>query len=352
MASRRRGDDSEEEEATAIDLRQSSSAGPPGAPPKSGSAPAKKPAAPIATARATVLVDDESDEDATEFLSMRPRGQPAAPSAGAAAGPVSSPPTSPPRSASSSPGEPSLRARGRAVPLGGDPPPPPPPAPPPPSAARTQRDSTEPFVDVENLPRAPRPLPQRHSANEESTTGSHPSTASVPRITRIHVVSETESEPPMISISDADDDDATQPPGSFEAARLAAVVKELQKPAPPPDARIRRQSTVVQPVDDDTQAPEGEGDPSITSEVVARPKPPGAAEAGDGILVVEAPADASIVVNGVDRGRGVVRVSGLDRHTRHAVRIHCPGHLPWSGSVTLEGKPAAKIRPTLKPRPR
>jgi hypothetical protein len=48
----------------------------------------------------------------------------------------------------------------------------------------------------------------------------------------------------------------------------------------------------------------------------------------------------------------VVRVLELDRHARHAVRIHCPGHLPWSGSVSLEGRPAAKIKPTLKPRAR
>lgn len=341
MASRRRGDDSEEEEATAIDLRQSSSAGKSSPPPVA--APKKLPP----TARAP-LVDDESDEDATEFLSMRPRGQPAPV-------PASSPPTTPPRSASSTPsGEPALRARGRAVPLGTEPPsslPAPSPssgaALSPPAAQRPTRDSTEPLVDVDNLPRAPRPLPQRHPTIDESTTGSHPGTASIPRITRIHVVSATASEPPD---DDDDDPDATLPPNSADSKKLAAVVKDLQRAQPPPEARIRRPSTVAQSVDDETQAPDG--DPSITSEVVARPRPVPTGEAGDGTLVVEAPGEASVVVNGVDRGRGVVRVTGLDRHTRHAVRIHCPGHLPWSGSVTLEGKPAAKIRPTLKPRPR
>jgi hypothetical protein len=43
-------------------------------------------------------------------------------------------------------------------------------------------------------------------------------------------------------------------------------------------------------------------------------------------------------------------VEGLDRYAKHAVRIHASGHLPWSGSVCLEGRTAAKIRPTLKKR--
>ncbi len=192
------------------------------------------------------------------------------------------------------------------------------------------RDNTEPMVDIENLPRAPRPLPQRRLA-DESATGSHGS-GSIPRITRIQVIS-TSSEPPAIGADDVDE--TTSPPDSIDAKKLVTAVKSLQKTQPLPEARIRRPTTVVQALDDATQAPDDD-------DVVA--------DAGDGILVVEAPTEANVVVNGVDRGHGVVRVTGLDRSARHAVRIHCPGHLPWSGSVTLEGKPAAKIRPTLKPR--
>jgi hypothetical protein len=76
------------------------------------------------------------------------------------------------------------------------------------------------------------------------------------------------------------------------------------------------------------------------------------AEIHDGVLVVDAPAEATVTVNGVERGRGTVRVGDLDREARHAVRIHCAGYAPWSGSVSLQGKPAAKIRPSLKPRAR
>ena len=49
---------------------------------------------------------------------------------------------------------------------------------------------------------------------------------------------------------------------------------------------------------------------------------------------------------------GTVKVGDLDREARHAVRINCQGFSPWSGSVSLQGKPAAKIRPALKPRAR
>jgi hypothetical protein len=72
----------------------------------------------------------------------------------------------------------------------------------------------------------------------------------------------------------------------------------------------------------------------------------------DGLLVIEAPADAQVFVNGIERGRGVVRVTDLDCEGRHAVRVVAPGHVPWSGSVSLEGKKAAKVRPTLKKKER
>jgi hypothetical protein len=98
----------------------------------------------------------------------------------------------------------------------------------------------------------------------------------------------------------------------------------------PPTTRISREGT------------RDEDDASSTGEL------PGA----DGVLVIDAPADAVVTVNGTERGRGRVRVSGLDRHARHTVRIQCNGFHSWSGSVTLDGRAAAKLRPTLKPRAR
>ncbi|MDP2341196.1 MAG: hypothetical protein Q8O67_09570 [Deltaproteobacteria bacterium] len=70
--------------------------------------------------------------------------------------------------------------------------------------------------------------------------------------------------------------------------------------------------------------------------------------AANGSLVIEVPVDAVIFVNGIERGRGPQRVESLDRNAKLVVRVLCPGHAPWSGSVNLEGKPAAKIRPSLK----
>jgi hypothetical protein len=46
----------------------------------------------------------------------------------------------------------------------------------------------------------------------------------------------------------------------------------------------------------------------------------------------------------------MLRVDGLDRYAKHAVRIHASGYMPWTGSFSLEGRTAAKIRPTLKRR--
>jgi len=209
-----------------------------------------------------------------------------------------------------------------------------------------------------------RPLPQRTIGTDVSSTG----TASVPRVTRIHVISSgasttgdldaDELHDLMKAVSAEDDSEATIPPD-----RVA------------PDLRPRV-STRVDAKDDETQAagndPEETQAPSTQGNNVeapshrrvpntaegepaqprARPPRPAAlAEvAHDGVLVVDAPADATVTVNGVERGRGTVRVGDLDRDARHAVRIHCPGFAPWSGSVTLQGKPAAKIRPALKPR--
>lgn len=211
-----------------------------------------------------------------------------------------------------------------------------------------------------------RPLPQRTIGTDVSSTG----TASVPRVTRIHVISAgasttgdldaDELHDLMKAVSSEDDSEATIPPDRL-----------------PPDHRPRV-STRVDARDDETQAasndPEetqapssqgaeveamphrrvpntAEGDPAQARP--RAPRAPAAAEAvHDGVLVVDAPADATVTVNGVERGRGTVRVGDLDRDARHAVRIHCPGFAPWSGSVTLQGKPAAKIRPALKPRAR
>ncbi len=214
-----------------------------------------------------------------------------------------------------------------------------------------------------------RPLPQR---SLDSTTG-HSTTASTPQVMRLRVdddPSSTGEHGPHVAIADADDIERTLPPDRLQALEpRPAIQPAVPSPVPAPAARPPRPSTVVDVVDDETLAPDGPADateaPSEPPAVAQRLRPvPMSAEAprprtalvldeaADGVLVVEAPADASVTVNGVDRGRGVVRVLELDRHARHAVRIHRPGHLPWSGSVSLEGRPAAKIKPTLKPRAR
>ena len=160
---------------------------------------------------------------------------------------------------------------------------------------------------------------------------------------------------------------AAIPPDRLQVLR-AAMKPPTPALAATPATRPPRPSTVVDAVNDETLAPDEPEVPDQPSEraeaplasapaVRAIPDEPRARsraldEPADGVLVVEAPPDASVTVNGVERGRGVVRVLELDRFARHAVRIHCPGHVPWSGSVSLEGRPAAKIKPSLRPRAR
>lgn len=335
MATRRVGD-SDEEEATSIDLgaRSKSEAAKSVGSKSVASSPAlaKRPV----QARPPAIADD--DEDATEFLSRRPPSQ-------AQSRPLPSP-------------EPALRARGRAVPINTGEIPAPTvttdlsTSPSSSSSGRPARESTEPLVTLKEPARAPRPLPdatgsttaaqrQHPPIDDVSTTGSHP-TASVPRITRIHVV------------GTPDDTESTMPPGGTDAKRAAQAAQQVQATLQRERERERdaraRSATITHNLNDETQAPDSDATQAPHSAPDSPKKDAVVEAAHDGVLVVEAPADAVVVVNGVERGKGVVRVTDLDRNAKHAVRIHAPGHQPWSGSVTLEGKSAAKIRPTLKPR--
>jgi hypothetical protein len=211
-----------------------------------------------------------------------------------------------------------------------------------------------------------RPLPQRTIGNDTSSTG----TGAVARVTRIQVINTGALSTDDLEVSERHE-------------RVTAVSRESDPEATIPpdrsivvDARLRI-STRVDARDDETQAAADDDDdtlapsaPAGKAEAVAHRRVPHTAEgdpvlprpraarqavepdAFDGVLVVDAPADATVTVNGIDRGRGTVRVGDLDRVARHAVRIHCPGFAPWSGSVTLQGKAAAKIRPALQPRAR
>lgn len=68
-------------------------------------------------------------------------------------------------------------------------------------------------------------------------------------------------------------------------------------------------------------------------------------------FIVSAPDGAVIFVDGRVRGRGPqVRVKGISRTATVNVRIEAPGHHPWTGTVELEGRAHARIRPTLKKR--
>ncbi len=219
------------------------------------------------------------------------------------------------------------------------------------------RDATEPIAVVDGVPRGARPLPERSDV-DENTTG----TESIPRITRIHVVG-----PGASTTTDGIDDgravDAAGAPTAL-TERPVSAVRSGQRGAPPlASAAFTSLPTLADAsrgfaaTTDRIQHDESDDDTNASQTDDIRAARRAATSTGDdapadGTLVVEAPPDAVVVVNGIERGRGHVRVGDLDRNGRHAVRILRPGFHTWSGSVSLDGKPAAKIRPTLKPRSR
>lgn len=391
-------DDSEEEEATAIDLRSSSQAykkpiaSPPAPPPRSGdprasvsgqpeagtgrprppvprppvsAAPPAPPASPSAPLHASA-----EDDEATEFLVARP-----ASSAGPA--PARAPVSEEPPNASRS-----LRARGRAVPLEGDRAPSAPTTPAGPSAAAAGAEAdavlapTEPIATVPPAPlpqRTPRPLPSRGSdfdddAMAQTGTGSSASGRTAPRITRIfvtppdqgdretthrHISAHEGGQSETDASLDPADDEATDPPRQPVRARDGDDEQrddeqrdDKQRDAKQPDGK---KPDARKP--DDKKAPRP--DRARTERTVPPTTETLEAEPADGTLVVDVPEGAVVFVNGLERGQGPsLKVTGIDRYAKHVVRIHCPGHLPWSGTVCLEGRVAAKVRPNLKKRER
>ncbi len=365
MATRRTSDDdSEESEATALDLRPSSSL----SRSSSSVAPSKqisssnKPA--VVRARAP-LVDDSVDEEATEFLQARP------PSARGASSP-----------SPSSSSEPVLRATGRAVAIEGGTPP-------------SGRDAplSAPVIAPSSFAALPqareaRPLPQR-SAELTSTSTASKGTVSRPRVTRIQMMNSTATGDDDSGLHERIDPDITAPPEQMLMAprrptRVDSMSDETEQfgddddgdpeatLAPDhlsdfnvdphktgDDSSVGASDEVAADAHEPRPVPntaEGDSVPSMPARPRELPRAPRPTlepdKPHDGVLVIDAPADASVTVNGVERGKGQVKVSELDRDARHAVRIHAPGFQPWSGSVTLQGKQAAKIRPTLKPRSR
>jgi hypothetical protein len=67
-------------------------------------------------------------------------------------------------------------------------------------------------------------------------------------------------------------------------------------------------------------------------------------------LVIDAPAGATVFVDGVEKGQGRTIVNGIDPHARFAIRVHKAGYKPWSGTTSLDGMREAIVRPTLKKR--
>lgn len=178
----------------------------------------------------------------------------------------------------------------------------------------------------------------------------------MPRVTRIQVVQ------PTTNGTNEDDESAEEGADGIDAATMPLPPRAALRPpgastAMPPAASTQPDPSRAFAATTDRMPPVAGDDATHSASGGERRAAragtsTGDDQTGDGLLVVEVASDAVVFVNGVERGRGHVRVAELDRHARHAVRIHRPGFHSWSGSVSLDGRPAAKIRPTLKPRSR
>lgn|GEM_PF-1948715 len=69
-----------------------------------------------------------------------------------------------------------------------------------------------------------------------------------------------------------------------------------------------------------------------------------------GRLVVDAPVDAVVFLDGRDVGTGQVDLKDLDRFTTYVVRVHRAGCHPWTAEVSLGGREAARVSPDLRPK--
>lgn len=70
----------------------------------------------------------------------------------------------------------------------------------------------------------------------------------------------------------------------------------------------------------------------------------------EGRLIIDAPAEAVVFIDGAERGGGMVNVEGVDRFGRVAVRVHLTGYKPWTRRISLDGEVELRITPELEPR--
>jgi hypothetical protein len=172
---------------------------------------------------------------------------------------------------------------------------------------------------------------------------------------------------------DDDLDDETLALPDLAAARAAAEA------APPSETAVGAEESTVDHVDDDDALAEDEDDdqrhppirplsslpkadfedpttstrssPNVVrmtfqgqERSAPRATPPGTSV---GTLLIDAPEDAVVHIDGTEHPPGPVKLENVSRFTKFKVRVIREGHAPWSATLSLNGKRAARIRPTL-----
>ena len=151
---------------------------------------------------------------------------------------------------------------------------------------------------------------------------------------------------------------------SSESASDERTRKLPQRPAQPPSRRLEPTVKRVVELPNDVPLttpstgaahrplpPRADKDPRHSAGARAGPETLGDSDALDGSLIVELAVAGTVFVNGTAAGHGTrVVLTALDRFARHALRVEAEGCLIWHGTVLLDGREVAKVRPVLKPR--
>jgi hypothetical protein len=69
-----------------------------------------------------------------------------------------------------------------------------------------------------------------------------------------------------------------------------------------------------------------------------------------GLLIIHAPENGKVYIDGKYQGEGRIVVSDADTFALYHIRIHCAGFRPWNGTGCLHGKASLELKPELQPR--
>jgi serine/threonine protein kinase len=141
-----------------------------------------------------------------------------------------------------------------------------------------------------------------------------------------------------------DDDIRTEMVSADHVASMLRGIEAARAPAPV--------FSVEGPPETETRRPRAVSGLSAEGRRLPTPPTPRASVPDGGALsqlVIDAPAGATVSVNGTAVGTGAVTVD-VGGASRCVVKVTLPGHVPFTTVVMVQGRPRVRVKPVLKPR--